>query len=236
MNANLKNKKTIALLSTVGVLAIALISFTLAMLNQRSQAATNNFSGATVNIGVLENGEIYEDSANGKSNTNSYDRITEANKTIAKEVRIKNIYDANYPTSDTYVRVRLVPCLRYDADYNENGRHETAGELVPVDMTGKVTYNDQESGKLGDNWVKWPDVESNDDVYYYYKLPLSPDQATSNLIETVTYTGDLPENTHFELQVLTEGVSAKQADAAKNAWGDIPELQKPAPAADTTTN
>ena len=231
MNANLKNKKTIALLATVGVLAIALISFTLAMLNQRSQAATNNFSGATVNIGVVENGEIYEDGIKGANINDEYNKVVpnqESNKTIA----IKNIYNEDYPTSDTYVRVRLVPCLRYDADYNENGRHETAGELVPVDMKGKVTYS-----ALGENWVKWPDVESNDDVYYYYTLPLAPNQLTTELIKTVTYTGDLPENTHFELQVLTEGVSAKQEGAAKQAWGEsIPNLEKPAPSADTTTN
>lgn len=223
MNANLKNKKTIALLSTVGVLAIALISFTLAMLNQRSQAATNNFSGATVNIGVLENGEIYEDSANGKSNSNTYDKITEDNREVTKQVAIKNINSTEYPTSDTYVRVRLVPCFRY----NDNAE-KYAGEVVPTDIAKDVEYifsRDTDWEKKGE--------------YYYYKKPLAPDDTTDDLLEKVRYNGsfeNIPADSHFELQVLTEGVSAKQADAAKNAWGDIPELQKPAPAADTTTN
>lgn len=238
MNANLKNKKTIALLSTVGVLAIALISFTLAMLNQRSQAATNNFSGATVNIGVVEGNDhdkTYEDGIKGNNNT-----FTEVTTGVPAEkiVAIKNISTTDYPTSDTYVRVRLVPCLRYTDNIDKDGRHEVAGELVPVDMTGKVTYN--ESGKLGEKWVKWPDNASDDEAYYYYTVPLTPDapgNISTNLITSVTYTGDLPANTHFELQVLTEGVSAKQEGAAKNAWGDdIPKLDPPAPAADTTTN
>lgn len=232
MNANLKNKKTIALLATVGVLAIALISFTLAMLNQRSQAATNNFSGATVNIGVVEGNDhdkTYEDGIGDKNVNGDYAPI-QKDVPANKQVAIKNIYSKEYPTSDTYVRVRLVPCLRYTDDNID--RHEVKGELVPVDMKGKVTYS-----ALGKNWVKWPDGDSNDDVYYYYTLPLSPNQVTSNLIETVTYTGNLPENTHFELQVLTEGVSAKQEGAAKQAWGEsIPNLEKPAPSADTTTN
>lgn len=235
MNANLKNKKTIALLATVGILAVALISVTLALLNQRSQAATNEFSGATVNIGVVEgekHDKIYEDGINDK-NINQFDKIT-PNQKAEKIVAIKNIDSPTYPTSDTYVRVRLVPCLRYieDKENTAQGRNEVKDELVPIDMKGKVTYSE-----LGENWVKWPEISSTDDAYYYYTLPLSPSQITTDLITSVTYTGDLPDNTYFELQVLTEGVSAKQNGAAQKAWGDnIPTLVKPAPSANTTTN
>lgn len=242
MNANIKTKKTIALLATVSVLAVALISITLALLNQRSQAATNEFSGATVNIGVVEgenHDQLYEDgiknAQNPNGNVNEFD-IIKKNVPAEKIVAIKNIDSPNYPTSDTYVRVRLVPCLRYIATIQDldEGRVETAGELVPVDMKGKVIYNN--GGDLGTGWVKHEDKDSGES-YYYYTKPLTPNQITSNLIESVTYIGDLPDNTFFELQVLTEGVSAKQEGAAQKAWGnDIPELEKPIPAVNTTTN
>ncbi|WP_195268137.1 hypothetical protein [Eubacterium sp. 1001713B170207_170306_E7] len=230
MNANIKNKKTIVLLSIVAVLAAALVGFTVAMLNQRSQAATNEFSGATVNIGVVENGktdEVYEDGVKG--NTNHFDKVTESYRTVGKKVAIKNIYSDDYPTAATYVRVRLVPCFRYAT--TDETKHQVEGELVPIDMKGQVTYS-----ALGEKWVKWPESASDDDAYYYYTLPLEPNQVTSNLIESVTYNGEIPENAYFELQVLTEGVSAKQEGAAADAWKNIPTLEKPAPSANTNTN
>lgn len=220
MNINLKNKKTVVLIGTVAALALVLVGVTLAMLNQRSQQATNAFAAAVVNVGVVEkNGgtdKTYEDSIDN-ANTNTYTTMSgeagSPTRTVTKEVAIKNIHSTEYPTTDTWVRVRLVPCLRYTEDNDE--RHETAGQLVPVNMADKVSYSE-----LGDKWEQLGD-------YYYYTEALKPNALTTKLIQSVTYNGELPENTHFELQVLTEGVSAKQPGAAQDAWGiNIPDAMK----------
>lgn len=217
MNINLKNKKTVVLIGTVAALALVLVGVTLAMLNQRSQQATNAFAAAVVNVGVVEDEKTYEDSIDN-ANTNTYTAMSgeagSPTRTVEKKVAIKNIHSEDYPTTDTWVRVRLVPCLRYTQNNEE--RHETAGQLVPVDMMAdKVSYSN-----LGDKWEKIGD-------YYYYTEALKPNTLTTELIQSVTYKGELPENTHFELQVLTEGVSAKQQEAAQNAWGtDIPDVMK----------
>lgn len=71
---------------------------------------------------------------------------------------------------------------------------------------------------------KWVVDHSSGESYYYYTDAVTPGSTTTNLITAVTYTGKLPESTHFELQVLTEGVAAGQKDAdgnssLKGAWG-----------------
>ena len=42
-----------------------------------------------------------------------YDRIRDDNTTRTKEIAVKNIDSDEYPTTDTYVRVRLVPMIVY---------------------------------------------------------------------------------------------------------------------------
>ena len=73
------------------------------------------------------------------------------------------------------------------------------------DLTGSWFYMDNSS--FDDN-----------ERYYYYSVPVAPGDMTSRLINKVTYTGDIPENAHFELKVLAEGVSSKQEDSRAD-WG-----------------
>lgn len=225
MNVKSVNKKWVVVIASVGVLAIALISVTMALLNKKTEAALNPFSGSAVNIGVVENNKIYED---GKNQVTGFDQNALTNGGAKKVVQIKNMNklensgdpDKDYPTTDTVVRVRLVPCIRYDETDPNYG-----GQVVPVDIKN-VSYH--YNGSDGINFNKWEskqeaavsgDTTSKQETYYYYKTPLAPGKTTEALFDRVTYTGDIPENAHFELQVLAEGAAAKQnAGQNKKPW------------------
>ena len=233
-----KLKKT-ALAAGITVLLMGAAGTTYALLNARTVTVANQFAGAAVNIGVVEqftddNTIIYEDMCEQLTdNINDvYDRIKDDNTTRTKEIAVKNIDSDEYPTTDTYVRVRLVPMIIYD-DSKENIEAGIAGNIAAVDMRGKVSYsyaNELKSKADVDKAMKdnedltgswfYMDNSSFDDNerYYYYSVPVAPGDMTSRLINKVTYTGDIPENAHFELKVLAEGVSSKQEDSRAD-WG-----------------
>ena len=223
-----KLKKT-ALAAGITVLLMgAAAGTTYALLNTRTVTVANQFAGAAVNIGVVEhfnddNIIIYEDMGEQLTdNINDvYDRIRDDNTTRTKEIAVKNIDSDEYPTTDTYVRVRLVPMIVYD-DSKENIKAGIAGNIAAVDMRGKVSYsyaNALKSKYLTGSWFYMDNSSSDDNErYYYYSVPVAPGDMTSRLINKVTYTGDIPENAHFELKVLAEGVSSKQEDSRAD-WG-----------------
>lgn len=234
-----KLKKT-ALVAGITVLLMSAAAGTAyALLNARTVTVANQFAGAVVNIGVVEqftddNTIIYEDMGEQLTdNINDvYDRIKDDNTTRIKEIAVKNIDSDEYPTTDTYMRVRLVPMIVYD-DSKENIKAGIAGNIAAVDMRGKVSYSYANELKSKDDVNK--DIQDNEDLtgswfymdnsssddnerYYYYSVPVAPGDMTSRLINKVTYTGDIPENAHFELKVLAEGVSSKQEDSRAD-WG-----------------
>ena len=224
-----KLKKT-ALVAGITVLLMSAAAGTAyALLNARTVTVANQFAGAVVNIGVVEqftddNTIIYEDMGEQLTdNINDvYDRIKDDNTTRTKEIAVKNINSEEYPTTDTYVRVRLVPMIIYD-DSKENIKAGIAGNIAAVDMRGKVSYsyaNELKSNEdLTGSWFYMDNSSSDDNErYYYYSVPVAPGDMTSRLINNVTYAGDIPENAHFELKVLAEGVSSKQEDSRAD-WG-----------------
>lgn len=228
MNVKSVNKKWIVVIASLGVLAIALISITMALLNKKTEAALNPFSGSAVNIGVVETGKNedkpIEDSIGGVNTIIGFDAIKNG-QPAAKTVQIKNMDkladDSDYPTTDTVVRVRLVPCFRYDSgDY--------AGQLVPIDMKDKVTYSVGTTGAISDKWTAkdekiTADKDSATETYYYYQEALAPGKTTEALFDHVTYTGDIPEGAHFELQVLVEGIAANQTTTETFPWPYQPQ-------------
>ncbi|MFR3339934.1 MAG: hypothetical protein ACLTTL_05730 [Lachnospira pectinoschiza] len=234
-----KLKKT-ALVAGITVLLMSAAAGTAyALLNARTVTVANQFAGAVVNIGVVEqftddNTIIYEDMGEQLTdNINDvYDRIKDDNTTRTKEIAVKNINSEEYPTTDTYVRVRLVPMIIYD-DSKENIKAGIAGNIAAVDMRGKVSYSYanelkskadvdkamKDNEDLTGSWFYMDNSSSDDNErYYYYSVPVAPGDMTSRLINNVTYAGDIPENAHFELKVLAEGVSSKQEDSRAD-WG-----------------
>lgn len=191
----MSKKKVIAISLSVVLVAAGIIGGTLAMLKAKANPVTNDFAGAAVNIGVLENDKVIETGGN-----NRYDTIVKDNP-VTKEVQIRNIDSDDYPTTDTYVRVRLVPIFRNDK-----------GQTVAADMS-KVEYT---YGNEDASWKK--QITESGETYYYYTKALAPGEDSSELITAVTYTGEVPEGATFELQVLTEGVASKQSNSL-SVWG-----------------
>lgn len=182
----------------VGLSILCLITFgaVLALLSHQTVVAENSFKIGYVNIGIMEqekNAKPMED----KDNVLKYGKIQNG-QTISKKVAVKNIYSKSYPTVDTFVRVQFVANLR-----DENGN--SVG--TPV----KVMYN-----TVSSKWVK-------KGGYYYYTEAVKPDEITDILLESITVTSEIPENTYLEVQVLADGVQAEPIDGAMEVWGTDPE-------------
>ena len=248
-------KKIVASAGVLAAITVLVTGITYAGLNTRTESVVNNFQGACVNIGVVEkdiNGDtvVLEDAGTSdtgsydeknNNNTNIYDKMSEDERTAAKKVAVKNVNSADYPTTDTMVRVRFVPALVYD-DSDINRRNGVAGQIVPVDMRDKVEYvfaddvvsyesfNVHASENAADNDIgndtknkskKWVYTDSStgdiNDRYYYYMSALAPGEVSETLLESVIYTGELPDNTHFELRVLSEGIAEAQLEYMRGA-------------------
>lgn len=199
----MKNKK-IWILGLILVICLG-VGGTYALLNKKTQQNVNKFTSAYVNIGIVENDDqenVNEDLADG-----SKEYKIDEDGSVEKKVQIKNIYREDYPTSDTFVRVKVVPVLR-------DSQGNNAGSL-PVTLE----YVGQSS--------KW--VEK--DGYFYYVDALAPNELSEYLFTSVKVNGTLPENTTLEIQILTEGVQARptkdvlengKLTPAEDLWGVYP--------------
>lgn len=203
---NWSKRKMLAIAALAVAGAAAVIGLTAAMLRATTETAENAFEAAAVNIAVWEDGKIYEDA----DNSNSGYAAMVSEKPVSKTVAVKNLDLEDYPTVDTYVRVRLVPAFRYDSG-------KRAGQVAAMDMRDAVSYT------FGDSkdW-KVQKSDSGEDYYYYTKV-LVPGAVTPDLITAVKFTGKRPEGAHFELQVLSDGVAATQKGVLgqNGPWGEI---------------
>lgn len=211
MKFNLK-KKTLML----GGLAVLLVAtaVTYALLSTKSQQNVNEFSGAygQVNISVIENDgkdtpsdlEDEIESGDKSNNTVIYDKVNTTDF-ISKEVKVKNFDKPDYKTTDTYVRVKLVPQLVSDKDSSE----VYAGSV-------KLIYQMNTDADDKNGMWKYHDA---DDTFYYTRA-LAPNEITVNLLEGVKLAeGAIPEGYHLELNVLADGIIANPIENLYKAWG-----------------
>ncbi len=227
---NIKSRLIKIVVISGGIVATLFTTATYAYLNTKTTSVVNNFSGAAVNIGIVEQGQddlqVYEDmdiQGNGKYNDNAsnintaYKKINKDNNTQQKSISIKNINSQDYKTTDTYVRVRLVPAIVYD-NSEENIKNNIAGQTVDVDLKGKVSYNFNTQEYENGAWVCKENTNDSNDNYYYFTGIVKPDEVTPELIKDVTCIADIPDNAHFELRVLAQGINANP-DYSLEQWG-----------------
>lgn len=167
------------LLLVMGISALV-IGTTLAYFVSETAQAENKFKSSFVNIAVMQEGDAnsYEDNAQGRSNILN----------VASTGNLENFYifnkdTAEYPTGDTYVRVRLVPICR---DANGNG---TGIEV-------EVAFNAVEDS----DW----EVRNG---YWYYKHSLAPNELTSQF-DIDTSGAVIPNGYTLEVQILADGIQA----------------------------
>lgn len=199
----MKNKK-IGILGLILVICLG-VGGSYALLNRKTQENVNKFTSAYVNIGIVENDD--QENINEDLEDGSKEYKIDDNGSVDKKVQIKNINLPDYPTSDTFVRVKVVPVLR-DKDGNNAGS-----------LPFTLNYVGQSS--------KWKEK----DGYFYYVEALAPDQVSEYLFTSVEVNGALPENTTLEIQILTEGVQARPTKdvlengkftPAEDLWGVYP--------------
>lgn len=189
---NLKRKGLI-----IGGLCIALSAagITFALLSSSSQTNENEFKGgyAKVNIAVMEKGKQHEDYTNKDE---QYPTIN-INEIQEKEVKIKNVNDPDYPTTDSYIRVKFVSQL-IDQDGNTVGK----GVKVKLNLNENSEY-----------WV----YDSKNDVYYYTEA-LAPGKETEVLLKSVTLEEKIDENQKLQVNVLADAISAHPEKNLEDAW------------------
>ncbi len=102
---------------------------------------------------------------------------------------IDNITVKSLGTTDSYVRVRLVP------QWSD-----------PNLSVANVNIN------IGHNWIE-------DDGYYYYAHPLTENQETSNIVTSIDYGTLTPEyeGASFTLKIVAEGVQSAHK-AWRDVW------------------
>ena len=200
-------KKRISLILIVVVMCLS-VSLSLAFLKDVFNTKSNAFSGdeQKVNVGVVEGNNVYE-------NTGGLVLKKITSSGISKKVAIKNIDLVDYPTTDTYVRVRLVPSIKY------NDNSEYARQVANVNVDG-VGY------EFSSN--KWVSIVTNGMNYYYYNEAIIPGDTSELLISKVSYSGVIPKDCHFELDILVEGVAkGSKSDPymyIKKSWNLSDEL------------
>ncbi len=166
---------------------------TFSLLKVKANVITNQFTSAKVNVQVVEilPGQTNQKQGSDSNNTMDFGNIRK-DIPISKSVSIQNVNSEKYPTTDTFVRCRVVPILR-DAE-----NHNIATEIV-------VEINDNNQPGMG-----WEAEDIDGERYYYWKEILMPDEETTPLFYSVTVRGqEIPEDAHLELQVLVDAVQAR---------------------------
>ncbi|MEG0361083.1 MAG: hypothetical protein RR537_01975 [Longicatena sp.] len=178
----------------LSLVLVAGIGVTYALLTHKTDAATNKFQGANVNIAVMENGKAHEDSTNQDE---IYTNISKGS-TVEKIVSVKNVTSETYPTTDTYTRVRLVPMFIKDDAVNESMNAE-------IDLTYTMETN-----------TAW---KTDGNGNYYYTKVLAPGDTSEELLKSVKLSSDVPTGYHLEVKVLADAIQARPSASLQNAWG-----------------
>ncbi len=187
--------KRAVLVATIALLLVIVgVGTTFALLRVQAQGeVTNAFQSAKINVQIMEensNGDTF-----GSDTDNEVDFGVITSEPVSKIVKIQNIDSSEYPTTDTFVRCRIIPIIR-----------DSEGNNIAI----KVDYliDGKDSG--------WEEDILNGETYYYWTKVLPKGGVTNNLFEKVTVTSEVPDGAHLELQVLVDAVQARPYAASEN--------------------
>lgn len=198
-------KSLVTAMAAVAVVIIG-VGTTFSLLRvQTNGEVTNVFQSAKINVQVVEENETNESGESDQGNVMLYGTISNG-ETVVKKVQIQNVHSDKYPTTDTFVRCRIVPILR-DQEANN--------------IATKVSYTINGKHDL------WREETVNGETYYYWTKVLPRGERTDYLFESVTLTSEIPDGAYLELQVLVDAVQArpyvelkdKEKAPVYEAWG-----------------
>ena len=116
---------------------------------------------------------------------------------------------------------------KFDGTTKSNVKVNLSSDSVNSYVRARVIINWVEEGKVlaempegytqsidmdGINWTK-------KNGYYYYNGVVTPGEATTNLINSATFTYPEGGNARLQIEILAESIQAEPEAAAKNAWG-----------------
>ena len=208
MKRKLNKKRTLVLLSScILLIALLCVGGTLAYLKDQTDTAANDFDGAIVNVAVVENvktgqdGTLIPDGDILEDNSGAVQEYT-GDGVYDKNVWVYNYDKADTPTTDAFMRVRLVAILR-EADGNNAGG-------IPADQ---IVYNIS-----SDKWIQQGE-------YYYYKEAVAPGKLTDQLLDSVQVNPEfIPSGGYVEIQILVDAIQARP-DAITVDVGKTPVME-----------
>ena len=143
----MKNKK-IWILGLILVICLG-VGGTYALLNKKTQENVNKFTSAYVNIGIVENDD--QENINEDLEDGSKEYKIDENGSVDKKVQIKNINLPDHPTSDTFVRVKVVPVLRDKDGHNAGSLPFTLNYVGPDQVSEYLFTSVEVNGTLPEN-------------------------------------------------------------------------------------
>ncbi len=191
----------------VGIAAAAILTIgmgsTFALLKVQAREVKNIFHSAKINVQVIE--VLPGGSKTQGSDGNPVVNFGSVQKDVLidKNVCIENLHSEAYPTTDTFVRCRVVPILR-------DGEGNSIAERITFETVG------MDSG--------WKISETDGESYYYWTRLLARGEKTKPLFEHMKVTSDIPQGAYLELQILVDAVQARPYPSA--GFGRLPEEQR----------
>lgn len=236
------NKKKVSALLIAGILSIGAIGGTLAWFTSQD-SVTNAFqTGSIDNPGNTDGGINIEENfeKNDAENMTPGDEVT-------KEVSVTNTASYNqlirakiekvWKNSEGNVVTHYI--ISEGKAKDKQGSDVTVPTIQYLNLTEEEESIPNEAQLLNkdliilnldkDKWINNSDIELGVDVgYYYYNSVVNPNQSTSQLLKSVTLSGEadnIYKNLKFDVIVTAEGVQASNG-AVSTTWKTAPEAIK----------
>lgn len=178
-------KKIILRLSILLVVIGLSVAYTFAFLTD-TDYAVNEFYPSYVDVQVVEGDSYIEDGSGITFDTSESDGLA------TKVFSIANSNENNDPDlilTAAWIRVAVVATVL-----------DQYGNVKPIDGSAYITFNTAVDGGSDTNW------SLGADGYYYYALPVNPEQMTGQLVIDM----EKPGSDFLEVSVLAEGLASRQ--------------------------
>ncbi|MBQ3107896.1 MAG: thioester domain-containing protein, partial [Firmicutes bacterium] len=159
----------------------------------------------------LENGVYVYQAVGGREESQTMVGIAQGEREVDISVGMtvefsvdekENVVIKNTGSTDAYIRARIV------GNWVSNEDNTTIVQAWDPDGDGEF------NGLPGTNWEKSGD-------YYYYKLPVAPDQQTESPLFNYYTVTESVEDAHLVMDILVQAIQS-EAGAAQDAWGVDP--------------
>lgn len=133
--------------------------------------------------------------------------VTETfNNNVKSNVAVQN-------TGDTTAFIRAAINVTWMKDAEAGTEYDAANQTVSAKVPGKDTDYSIQLAK-NTNWIK------GDDGYYYYQLPVKPQDSTKVLIEECKLLKDasVPDGYHLSVEIVASAIQSAPDSVVQSMW------------------